>query len=332
MKNKISEKLILNLSLYLDGELPKEEMTEIEELLKLDPQVRKTFDSLKNTRVALRNAPQIKRRRSFILNPEKVKSVSKENRWVLGMRLVSSFSMILLLVVFTQSMFSGFKAQDLMSMAISENASNYDMAADNSGAPEMAFAIEEETVEDIQSKSATGDDLDSENSDDCAEVEVCTDSDVLTDDERSTEAVGRATVPEEIPMVDSDIPLDENGLSMEGVGGGQIPLDENIESTETVDGSMGNDEMMATPTLTIEEPTPMATEAVVEVEATQPVANAAMTEQVVEDANEPVANALSDGDPIEELNNENNLALIIVLSIVFGASSGTYIFLKKKFN
>jgi hypothetical protein len=90
MNRKVSEKLILNLSLYLDNKLSKVEMLEIEELLKFDSEVAQIIDSLKNTREVLRNTPKIKRRRSFMLTPEHSKQAKQQSGVLSGMRMITS--------------------------------------------------------------------------------------------------------------------------------------------------------------------------------------------------------------------------------------------------
>jgi hypothetical protein len=95
------------ISAYLDGQLTESQMEQVRRRLTQDPVFSQAYRDLRATRMALRSAPQIKRRRSFTLTPD---MVSRPVRgW--NMQRVSSMmavaATVLLAVVFAGDMFFG---------------------------------------------------------------------------------------------------------------------------------------------------------------------------------------------------------------------------------
>ncbi len=321
MRNDISDKLIQNLSLYLDKELSFDEMKEIEELLRMDPEVFKTFDSLKRTREVLRNTPKISRRRSFTLSAEDAKQVKKQNGFLNGMRLVSSFSMILLLVVFTQNLLGDWSPLTSMNMVNNDIASY----ADEADSQEMDYSVDEiekavdsdeedtvsdlagdnadEAVDDAMSFDADAPEMSDEDVKDCSIEEVCVDTmSESTDD--STEA--------------------ERTLSPDDAVGGGITPAEAIPVAEEDDSAVVLETPVVEPIQEGDEIISVATEVAIEKVATAGV------EAVIEDSTIGEENEMGKLDAEEIIEKDFTLLVVLVAFSVF--SSGIYLFLKKKFN
>jgi len=307
MNREVSNKLIRNLSLYLDNELPKEEMVEIEELLKIDKEVSEIFDSLKKARLVLRNAPRIKRRKSFTLSREHVKQVKRESGWINGMRLVSSFSMILLLVVFTQNLLGDWSPLNNIYLG-SNNSVEDSVAMEN-----MEFAVQdaadEKAVDDVDDTSADDSaDLDEAASgvgeadvEDCDVDEICVDptSTYSADDSLEEE---RATSPEDVLGEGEDIPTDEAD-SEEDSDIAEDAVDAEVDQSDTTDDA-------------------------------EKIADA---ETLVEEAEEIEVVGKDDAEGAEvefegDIDESKNSMLLIVLAVITALSSGTYLFLRKKYS
>jgi len=307
MNREVSNKLIRNLSLYLDNELPKEEMVEIEELLKIDKEVSEIFDSLKKAKLVLRNAPRIKRRKSFTLSREHVKQVKRESGWINGMRLVSSFSMILLLVVFTQNLLGDWSPLNNIYLG-SNNSVEDSVAMEN-----MEFAVQdaadEKAVDDVDDTSADDSaDLDEAASgvgeadvEDCDVDEICVDptSTYSADDSLEEE---RATSPEDVLGEGEDIPTDEAD-SEEDSDIAEDAVDAEVDQSDTTDDA-------------------------------EKIADA---ETLVEEAEEIEVVGKDDAEGAEvefegDIDESKNSMLLIVLAVITALSSGTYLFLRKKYS
>lgn len=194
------EKLILNLSLYLDNELPNDEMLEIEELLKIDSEIASIFNSLRKTKEVLRNTPNIKRRRSFTLSPELAQQTKKQGGLLSSMKMVSTFAMILMLAVFTQNMMSNWSPN---SSAIE---SDIGLAAELISPSQKDLALDEaiESSADFQeSVSGMGGVIEDT---ECEVENVCLDtvSVMSTDEIRTTESEIETFDVEEVPDASFD--------------------------------------------------------------------------------------------------------------------------------
>jgi hypothetical protein len=100
MKSTPSPKDIKNLSSYLDDQLNEDQKKKIELRLKNDAALKLAFQNLRLTRLVLRNAPQAKVPRNFVLNLEMVKAQKSSWTYYSSMRLVSSIASILFVFVF----------------------------------------------------------------------------------------------------------------------------------------------------------------------------------------------------------------------------------------
>lgn len=74
MKTRLSYKDWERLSAYLDGQLSERERRQVEERLRTRPEYREAWDSLRQTRYVLRQAPRRKAPRAFTLTPAMVTS------------------------------------------------------------------------------------------------------------------------------------------------------------------------------------------------------------------------------------------------------------------
>jgi hypothetical protein len=306
MNRRVSEKLIRNLSLYLDNELSKEEIIEIEELLKIDQEVSEIFDSLKKTRLVLRNAPRIKRRRSFMLSPEHAKQVRKESGFLNGMRLVSTFSMILLLVVFTQNMLGGWSPLNNILMGASNSAE--DTIAMN----DMEFSVQDAAVE--KASDFVDDTFEDESAErDVAapevaetEVEDCSVEDTSAD-AQATDSADEALEEGETVISPEDVTEGEDIPTEDVLNIGGANLTEEAATEDAVDTSEDQSDSYDD----AEESAELAEE----------------IESVEQDSADYAATEF-----VEDVDEGQNPVLLIVLAVITALSSGTYLFLRKKFS
>ncbi len=324
MNRKESDKLLLNLSLYLDNELSKEEMLEIEELLKIDPEVSAIFDSLRSTRIVLRNAPRIKRRRNFTLTSEHVKQVKKESGWVIGMRLVTSFSMILLLVVFTQNMlgdWSPLSSADISESSFVEDTADLgamELAVQDSGDDKTVYGTDDAGDVSRGNSVEVAVDTVEGGSDDAAEIES-NEFDVSQPIEPDETNPGCAI--EEIcgeSAIGTDVPI--------GAGGGNS------------DG--GDDESVAeAPIAKVDEESAVdddASDSDIDQDSNAAGGQDAEDETEVETDDDSGGVAVIEEDlelePPVEFDDGKDSTLLIVLVVFAAVSSGTYLFLRKKYS
>ena len=310
MKHEVSDKLIQHLSLYLDKELQEEEMIEIEELLKIDSEVSEIFDSLKRTRQVLRSAPKIKRRKSFTLSPEHAKQTKKENNILNGMRFVSSFAMILLLVVITQSMLG-----DWLPLGSTEFVANN---IENTAAYVDVLEID---LLSIDSEKTSGD-ADDTVSDDQAELSIV-DQESSGAEERDVEETYVDSV--ESYSTDQALVEGERVKSPENVlGGGDIApeaaADLDVEDAEDV---------------VVGEGVTQDTEILVEEQDLEGEADLADLEdeelegEIEDETMEVDAEAIV--EVVDDVEDSNDLTFLIGLALFAILSSGIYLILRKKY-
>jgi hypothetical protein len=308
MNRKVSDKFIRNLSLYLDNELPQEEMIEIEELLKIDKEVSEIFDSLKKTRLVLRNAPRIKRRRNFTLSPEHVKQVKRESGWMNGMRLVSSFSMILLLVVFTQNLLGDWSPLNNIYLS-SNNSAEDSFAMENmefevqDAADEKAADVGDETItDDFAELDEVASGVGEADVEDCDVDEICVDPTLTNDADDDLEEGERAASPEDILGEGEDIPTDEAD-SEEDLDIAEDAVDAEMDQSDSIDDAE------------------KTTDADTSVEEAEEI--------------EVVGQDDAEGAEVEfegEIDESKSPMLLIVLALITALSSGTYLLLRKKYS
>ena len=313
-------------SLYLDNELTKVEMLEFEELLKFDSEVAQIFDSLKNTREVLRNTPKIKRRRSFILTPELSKQAKRQSGVLSGMRLVSTFSMILLLVVFTQNMLSDwstFSSSDAAMSSLDSGAAEMGFMDTGDEISEKAITSDMNTAADNESAAPMADsEMDETNrveeAVDCDAEGACDDAISVMSTDDAFGVTERATLPE----------------GLEGAGDGGI---EDVSPEGPADGGGGGDDDAAP------EEIPVADEGL-DSEQDDAEQESAVEDAVQEDETEAtivVTEVATEASVVEELevattdesvDTDGNTKLLIALALISVISSCTYLFLRKKYN
>jgi hypothetical protein len=151
---QLNRKELELISAYLDGQLPEAQRRELRQRLAQDAAFKQAFEDLRLTRLALRSAPQIKRRRSFTLTPEMV-GVRPARGFSLqtASRLVAVVATVLLVAVFVGDVFLMPRAGSQLAFDLGannaeemyvENAANLDvMEGEPSGAggePPLAAA------------------------------------------------------------------------------------------------------------------------------------------------------------------------------------------------
>lgn len=104
MNEDISPREWESLSAYLDGELNLEEEKQFERTLNQKPALRRSLEKLRQTRLLLRQMPQIRAPRNFIITPEQTGIKPTGSLFDFSftlLRAVSVIATILLVVVFT---------------------------------------------------------------------------------------------------------------------------------------------------------------------------------------------------------------------------------------
>ncbi|MGD2028103.1 MAG: hypothetical protein PVI99_09830 [Anaerolineales bacterium] len=143
-KNRLHQQEIENLSAYLDHELTEAEEAKIRARLSEDANLREVLEDLRLTRYTLRNAPQVKRQRSFTLTPEMVSQQRFAWRALNFSRIMAVTASVLFVVVLGgQMLFSG--QAGMLSFAPQENAA---MEAADAEEPMALVAPEEESAND----------------------------------------------------------------------------------------------------------------------------------------------------------------------------------------
>ena len=120
MTRKPNEKEIEILSAYLDNALTDEEERRLKARLSQDAALREDLENLRLTRYVLRQTPQIKRQRSFILTPEMVQKQRFAWRALNISRMVAVGASVLFGVVLAGQLFLGMRAGSV-AMAPAEN-------------------------------------------------------------------------------------------------------------------------------------------------------------------------------------------------------------------
>jgi len=102
---QLNNKELELLSAYLDGQLPEAQLRKVRQRLGEDAAFRAAYQDLKMTRLALRSAPQFKRRRSFTLTPEMVAKPAGRFSLAAASRLVAVVAAVLLVAVLAGDVF-----------------------------------------------------------------------------------------------------------------------------------------------------------------------------------------------------------------------------------
>ena len=133
---QLNRKELELISAYLDGQLPEAQRQRLRQRLAQDAAFKQVFEDIRLTRLALRSAPQIKRRRSFTLTPEMVGQRRRAFGLQQASRLVAVVATVLLTAVFAGDVFffkSGVQSFSLLSggnmanEAVVEDSADFDM-------------------------------------------------------------------------------------------------------------------------------------------------------------------------------------------------------------
>jgi hypothetical protein len=147
------------LSAYLDGQLSPRNVRKLESRLGRDPELQRALEHLRQTRHALRAAPQVRRPRSFVLTPEMAGQRVVIPRGYTVMRVVAVTASLMFAVIFVgELLLSGLPAAGVAfapaaEKSVAESYAMQDMAdedvpaaAEPAQALERAVEVEKETV------------------------------------------------------------------------------------------------------------------------------------------------------------------------------------------
>lgn len=99
MKTRLSYKDWERLSAYLDGQLSERDRRKVEEQLRTHPKYREAWESLRQTRHVLRQAPRRKAPRSFTLTPAMVSSPRPRPMLIWQLAPVLAIALVVLVVI-----------------------------------------------------------------------------------------------------------------------------------------------------------------------------------------------------------------------------------------
>lgn len=99
MTKSLSHRDLETLSAYLDGQLSPRNVRKLESRLRRESELQRAFEHLRQTRRALRSAPQVRRPRSFTLTPEMAGRQIVIPRGYTAMRLVAVAASLMFAVV-----------------------------------------------------------------------------------------------------------------------------------------------------------------------------------------------------------------------------------------
>jgi hypothetical protein len=164
---QLNDKALELISAYLDGQLPDAQRAEVRRRLAQDAAFKQAFEDLRMTRLALRRAPQIKRRRSFTLTPDMIARPARVFGLQATSRLVAMVATVLLVAVFASDMLfyrssgslslasENFAADSVMQNSDEIEIMSADEAAGGGGEPPMALgAADDEATEEAEAAMA----------------------------------------------------------------------------------------------------------------------------------------------------------------------------------
>lgn len=152
--NRLNQREIENLSAYLDHELTESEEAQLRARLAQDVALREALEDLRLTRYTLRNAPRVKRQRSFTLTPEMVGQQRLAWRALNFSRIMAVTASVLFAAILGGQLLLGGQAGMLASAPPEEAAMN---AADVEESMMMeapaAEPVEEAEMQDLAAES-----------------------------------------------------------------------------------------------------------------------------------------------------------------------------------
>ncbi|MBN1666837.1 MAG: hypothetical protein JW862_07100 [Anaerolineales bacterium] len=137
MNKKVSNRDWINLSAYLDGQLPTRQAARIEARLKAEPELQQAYRGLLRNRQALRDLPRLRAPRNFTLTPQMVKVPQQMVfRWPRALAMTSALASLLLVLVVVSDLFvlRGGNGAQLAAQPVAFEA---EMLADQAGETEM---------------------------------------------------------------------------------------------------------------------------------------------------------------------------------------------------
>jgi hypothetical protein len=138
---QLNRKELELISAYLDGQLPEAQRRQLRQRMAQDAAFKQAFEDLRLTRLALRSAPKIKRRRSFTLSPEMVGQRTRVFGLQAASRLVAVVATVMLAVVFAGDVFLLRGGSQSLSFMTGMEAAN-DMVMENAADLEIMSADE----------------------------------------------------------------------------------------------------------------------------------------------------------------------------------------------
>lgn len=218
-KNRLNQLEIENLSAYLDHELTEAEEAKMRARLSEDTNLRNVLEDLRLTRYTLRNAPRVKRQRSFTLTPEMVSQQRFAWRALNFSRIMAVTASVLFVVVLGGQMLLSGQAGSV-AFAPQENAA---MEAADAEEPMALIATDEESANDSAMQGMAAESSADEGAFESEMVEEAPPEPLAEEpaEEPSGIGGGPTATPEgsPIPPSEADIP----GPQEPGGGGGEPP-------------------------------------------------------------------------------------------------------------
>lgn len=143
---KINRRDLELLSAYIDRDVTARQREQLEKRLKDDAVLRDALTVLRQTRAALRAAPQVRAPRSFALTPEMVRGIRRRMSWAGSLRMVSVLASFLFVVLLAGDLWLGAaQPQIAESQAVSYEAEAMAEPAEAAEAPAVAEVFTEKS-------------------------------------------------------------------------------------------------------------------------------------------------------------------------------------------